>query len=316
MTSAARQTFGAPTALLTSTGENNYYPAFSPDGSFVVFNRVPLMGAPTPAPPSSCPNDAFSNPRRARAADARRRAARPSTSPTLNGSGAAHQLVAALRARPCRATRATPIAWVTFSSTRDYGDVVRNSAMVGRHDATHLLSARVAGEHVDRTRTSPRTRSARSRSCGWRPSISPRRPAAAIRASPRSGCRSRIRQAHNHIAQWVVQIVGPPPTGDVRRLHPGWCQPARAAASAATASAAATEPAAASRDGAGLAISISSAEEDPNMISGSAAQALEMINSPSKELSYAQGSQFDSERSHRYWRSAMTSSKAISLPIA
>jgi hypothetical protein len=32
-------TFGAPRELVRSAGENNYYPSFSPDGRFVVFNR-------------------------------------------------------------------------------------------------------------------------------------------------------------------------------------------------------------------------------------------------------------------------------------
>ncbi len=40
------------------------------------------------------------------------------------------------------------------------------------------------------------------------------------------------------------------------------------------------------------------------MTSGSVVQAHEMINSSSTVLSYAQGSQFDSERSHRYFRDA------------
>ncbi len=31
--------FGAPATLLGSAGENNYYPAYSPDGAFVLFNR-------------------------------------------------------------------------------------------------------------------------------------------------------------------------------------------------------------------------------------------------------------------------------------
>lgn len=32
--------FAAPRALITSNGENNYYPAFSPDGNWVLFNRA------------------------------------------------------------------------------------------------------------------------------------------------------------------------------------------------------------------------------------------------------------------------------------
>jgi hypothetical protein len=33
-------TFGPETALVTSAGENNYYPSFSPDGDWVLFNRA------------------------------------------------------------------------------------------------------------------------------------------------------------------------------------------------------------------------------------------------------------------------------------
>jgi len=35
----ATDTFGAETALVTSAGENNYYPSLSPDGQWVLFNR-------------------------------------------------------------------------------------------------------------------------------------------------------------------------------------------------------------------------------------------------------------------------------------
>src|SRR5207245_2254062 len=45
---------GTPSPLLMSTGENNYYPAFSPDGTFVIFDRV--MGA------AGAATDAFANP--------------------------------------------------------------------------------------------------------------------------------------------------------------------------------------------------------------------------------------------------------------
>src|SRR5262249_30088342 len=32
-------TFGNPPTLLASTGDNNYYPSYSPDGSLIVFNK-------------------------------------------------------------------------------------------------------------------------------------------------------------------------------------------------------------------------------------------------------------------------------------
>jgi hypothetical protein len=65
------KSFGSTTAIVTSGGENNFYPSFSPDGSFIAFNRVPLTGTvasidsctPTTMGASQlCPNDSFSNP--------------------------------------------------------------------------------------------------------------------------------------------------------------------------------------------------------------------------------------------------------------
>jgi hypothetical protein len=37
--------FGAPTLLVKSTGENNYYPSFSPDGRWILFNRARSGGS-------------------------------------------------------------------------------------------------------------------------------------------------------------------------------------------------------------------------------------------------------------------------------
>ena len=85
----------------------------------------------------------------------------------LNGTGTLDQLVAALRPT-VQHYKGNTIAWVTFSSTRDYGDVVRNSTMVNGHAAAHLLSAGVAGEHVDEQERHRPIRTACSRSCGWR----------------------------------------------------------------------------------------------------------------------------------------------------
>ena len=37
--------FGAPTTIVKSNGENNYYPSFSPDGKWILFNRSNTSGA-------------------------------------------------------------------------------------------------------------------------------------------------------------------------------------------------------------------------------------------------------------------------------
>lgn len=41
--------FAAPRRLITSSGENNYYPAFSPDSQWVLFNRAPGSSSSNPA---------------------------------------------------------------------------------------------------------------------------------------------------------------------------------------------------------------------------------------------------------------------------
>src|SRR6185437_8063442 len=63
--------FGTPTGLVVSAGENNFYPGYSPDGSFIVFNRVPKQTVTNPISGRpdctgtglqvTCPNDSFSN---------------------------------------------------------------------------------------------------------------------------------------------------------------------------------------------------------------------------------------------------------------
>jgi hypothetical protein len=66
---AGNMAFGAPSPLLMSAGENNYYPSYSPDGKLVVFDRAPrspavalIDGCIGTAPQRSCPNDSYSNP--------------------------------------------------------------------------------------------------------------------------------------------------------------------------------------------------------------------------------------------------------------
>jgi hypothetical protein len=135
--------FGAPTPVAPSmNGESNYYPSYSPDGKFIVFNKVPLQGAlgdctvgpTTTKTTGACPNDSFSNPR-----------ARMWILP--NGGGAAVDLELA-NGSPAASPQATSnswprwspfiqtykgnsLLWVTFSSTRNYGLHVRNDTMVG-----------------------------------------------------------------------------------------------------------------------------------------------------------------------------------------
>jgi hypothetical protein len=129
--------FGVPTPLIESRGENNYYPSFSPDGKFVLFNRVfadKKLANINDCDKMGCPNDSFSNPR-----------ARVAILPLEQGAG----VVDLERLNGSTANTATPLSnswprwspfvetykgskllWVTFSSTRDFGLRVRNHTPV------------------------------------------------------------------------------------------------------------------------------------------------------------------------------------------
>lgn len=111
-------TFGPARMLVESQGENNYYPSFSPDGQWIVFNRASMN----------------SN----NAADASLWAVR------ADGSG---QPVALTRANGASPTwnnswpkwtpfveryvgeLEEPLMWITFSSSRDYGLRLRQGSM-------------------------------------------------------------------------------------------------------------------------------------------------------------------------------------------
>jgi hypothetical protein len=116
--------FGMPSVLITSAGENNYAPAFSPDSppSFVIFNRVQGV--------SGLAQDAFYNPN-----------ARVLLVPVAGGTpveaarleGASTSTNSWPRFAPTITTyKGHMLAWVTFTSTRDYGLRVRNSIPTGQ----------------------------------------------------------------------------------------------------------------------------------------------------------------------------------------
>jgi hypothetical protein len=208
-------TFGTPTALLTSTGENNYYPAFSPDGAFVVFNRVPLTGTAgaclNTATAGTCPNDAFSNPN-ARIFIMPAAGGQPVDLANINGTGPLENSWPRF-APTTQQYKGDTIAWVTFASTRDYGDVVRNSAMVNGMP-----------QHLCYPPESPENSSTNKNVIEDPICLQPQLWMAAINLSKASsGADPSIpafwlpfqdAKAHNHIAQWVVSLAGPPP-GDM-----------------------------------------------------------------------------------------------------
>ncbi|MDB4967828.1 MAG: tolB protein precursor [Myxococcales bacterium] len=205
--SASGNTFGTPSALLTSAGENNYYPAFSPDGAFVIFNRVPLTGMPGACTANSCPNDAFSNPN-----------ARVMLMPSgggaavdlanINGSGALANSWPRF-APTVQTYKGDQIAWVTFSSTRDYGDVVRNSVPVGGMPQ-HLCYPPESPENTS-TNKNVTTDPICLQPQLWMAAINLSKGGGLDPSYPAFWLPFQDPTAHNHIAQWVVSLVGPPP---------------------------------------------------------------------------------------------------------
>jgi WD40 repeat protein len=136
----ATKMFGAPTAVVTSAGENNYYPGLSPDGSFIVFNRVakqtvtnPISGRPDCTGTGmqvTCPNDSFSNPKARVQLLSTKPGAMAVDAENANGSPAASAVDVSNswpRWSPfVQSYKGDKLLWITFSSTRDYGLKVRN----------------------------------------------------------------------------------------------------------------------------------------------------------------------------------------------
>jgi hypothetical protein len=129
------KTFGAPQALIASAGENNYYPSYSPDGNFIIFNRVLMQpGGITCSAASatgSCPNDSFSNPKARVWILSTKAGQKPMDIELANGSPAGKAIDVSNswpRWSPfVQMYKGNPLLWVTFSSTRDYGLRVINS---------------------------------------------------------------------------------------------------------------------------------------------------------------------------------------------
>jgi hypothetical protein len=224
--SANGSTFGTPTALLTSAGENNYYPAFSPDGAFVLFNRVAASGTIGACTTTACPNDAFSNPN-ARILIMPATGGTPVDLTAVNGTGALTNSWPRF-APNVQAYKGDQIAWVTFSSTRDYGDVVRNSVAVAG-----------APQHLCYPPESPENQSGNKNvttdpSCLqpqlWMAAINLTKAAAGVDPSVQPfWLPFQDPTAHNHIAQWTVGLAGAPPPPDGGAGDGGSCTPGNGA---------------------------------------------------------------------------------------
>jgi hypothetical protein len=105
--------FGAATTLLSSSGENNYYPSYSPDGAWVVFNRSP--------------DDSYNN------IAAHLWAVRSSGGPPIaltTADDAGDQGNSWPKWAPFAQTYlGEPLLWVTVSSRRDYGLRLQQASM-------------------------------------------------------------------------------------------------------------------------------------------------------------------------------------------
>jgi hypothetical protein len=131
------QTFGAPTPLLMSAGENNYYPGYSPDGQLIVFDRAPantsvstISGCTGTPPHQVCPNDSYSNPAARLMVLSTKAGSTPVDMQLANGSPASAP-VPVSNSWPkwspfLQSYRGNQLLWVAFSSTRNYGLRVRN----------------------------------------------------------------------------------------------------------------------------------------------------------------------------------------------
>jgi hypothetical protein len=133
-------TFGAPVEIIHSNGDNNYYPSYSPDTNFIIYNHVPLQGTAATIDACAnkmCPNDSFSNPK-ARISILPVGATASIDCERANGSPAAAPVDVSNswpRWSPFIQTyKGAKLLWVTFSSTRDYGLRVRNHVKVGGVD--------------------------------------------------------------------------------------------------------------------------------------------------------------------------------------
>jgi hypothetical protein len=112
--------------FLQSGGENNYYPSYSPELSYILFNRAPNAGGGNACSNGFCPNDSFSNPAaRLMLIGATAAGGTPIDLEKANGSPASSPVPLSNsypRWAPFVQTyKGGKLLWFTFSSTRDYG---------------------------------------------------------------------------------------------------------------------------------------------------------------------------------------------------
>jgi hypothetical protein len=206
--------FGTPAAFLTSKGENNYYPSYSPDGQFIVFDRAPLdssagaMNGCVTSPNALCPNDSFSNPK-ARLMLTSAITAAPIDLEKANGSPAAAPLPLSNswpRWSPfVQMYHGNRLLWVAFSSTRDYGVLVRNH-LTGMYQCYPSDSYQNPGSPHHGT-FDPLCQQPKL----WMAAINLSETQGVDPSFPAFYLPFQDITTHNHTPQWTQQIVNKPP---------------------------------------------------------------------------------------------------------
>ena len=210
--------FGSPTVLVQSSGENNYYPSYSPDVpmSLVIFNRVPNnASAGTSCSGGFCPNDSFSNPAARLMVVATTPGASPIDLERANGSSHAASLPLSNsypRWAPfVQSYHGQKLLWFTFSSTRDYGVRILN------HKQGMYQCYPPDGPEVPATVHGAGFAAACQQPQLWMApiAITEAQGGTADPSSVAFWLPYQDMTTHNHTAQWTAQVPqNPPPTPD------------------------------------------------------------------------------------------------------
>jgi len=216
--------FGTPSVFLQSGGENNYYPSYSPDGAFVVFDRAPpasglsaIDGCVGSSPQVACPNDSFSNPAARLMLVPNTAASTPIDLQRANGSPAASPVSLSNswpRWSPFVQTyKGNRLLWVAFSSTRDYGVRVRNH-LQGMYQCYPPDSYELAGgahhSTFDPLCQQPKL---------WMAAINLSESKGTDPSFPAFYLPFQDITTHNHTPQWTQEVVVPQP------MDAGMCVP-------------------------------------------------------------------------------------------
>jgi hypothetical protein len=230
--------FGTPTAFLQSQGENNYYPSYSPDNGFVLFDRaaqdksVSAIDGCNTTPHPMCPNDSFSNPNARVMLTENLKGAQVIDLQKANGSPAASPAPLSNswpRWSPfVQSYRGNRLLWITFSSTRDYGVRVRNHKP-GMYQCyppdSYEIPGGAHGSTFDPLCQQPQL---------WMAPINLSEASGADPSFPAFWIPFQDITTHNHTPQWTQAAATPPPPPASCVPQGGNCQTNPAACCAGT----------------------------------------------------------------------------------